>query len=99
MPACTAAGDQQSPALSSGDGGLLVVWQDSRPDGKKPDTKYPWSVYGRYLKGGREFPIHLPPDSNALDPDVSGNHVVWTDDRNGDKDLYMNRRTPAGSSR
>ena len=80
-PVCTSAGDQQAPALSSSDRGLLVVWQDSRPDGKKPDTKYPWSVYGRYLKQGKEFSIHVPPDANAINPDVSGNNVVWLHNR------------------
>ena len=80
-PVCTAAVDQQSPAISSSDAGLLVVWQDSRPDGKKPDTKHPWSVYGRYLQQDKEFPIHVPPDSNAMNPDVSGNNIVWVHNR------------------
>ena len=80
-PVCTAAGDQEAPALSLSDGGLLVVWQDSRPDGKNADTKYPWSVYGRYLERGKEFPIHVPPDSSAMNPDVSGDHVVWVHHR------------------
>ena len=80
-PVCTSRGDQQSPALSLSDGRLLVVWQDSRPDGKASGTRYPWSVYGRYLKGGRELPIHLPPDSSAMHPDVSGNTVVWVHHR------------------
>ena len=80
-PVCTSGGDQQSPVLSSSDGGHLVVWQDSRPDGKAPGTGYPWSVYGRYLAWGKAFPIHLPPDSNAMHPDVSGNNVVWVHHR------------------
>jgi len=91
VPVCAAPGDQQSPAISLSDKGLLVVWQDGRPDGKKADTKYPWSVYGRHLlhprrrllrlKEREEFPIHVPPDSNALHPDVSGNTVVWLHNR------------------
>lgn len=80
-PVCTSGGDQQSPAISMSDKGLLVVWQDSRPGGKKADTKYPWSVYGRYPERGKEFPIHVPPDSSAMNPDVSGNTVVWMNHR------------------
>jgi len=81
VPVCAAPGDQQSPAISLSDNGLLVVWQDSRPDGKNPDTEYPWSVYGRYLKQEKEFSIHVPPDANAIDPDVSGNSIVWVHNR------------------
>tara|TARA_B100000809_G_C15113558_1_gene521537 strand:+ start:885 stop:1952 length:1068 start_codon:yes stop_codon:yes gene_type:complete len=81
VPVCAAPADQQSAAITSSDNGLLVVWQDNRPVGKKPDTEYPWSVYGRYLKQAKEFPIHLPPDADAVSPDVSGNHVVWVHNR------------------
>jgi len=80
-PVCIAPGDQQSPAISSGNGGYIVVWQDSRPDGKTAGTEYPWSVHGRYLNQAEDFPIDVPPDANAMDPDVSGNCVVWTENR------------------
>jgi beta propeller repeat protein len=81
IPVCTAPGNQHSPAISASNNGLLVVWQDSRPDGKNPDTKYPWSIYGRYLEQGKEFSVHVPPDANAMNPNVDGNNVAWVHNR------------------
>jgi len=80
-PVCTAAGDQQSPSISSGANGLVVVWQDSRPDGKTPDTKYPWSVYGRYLGQDKDFSVFIPADANATIPVISGDNVVFMQNR------------------
>ncbi|HCN10383.1 MAG TPA: hypothetical protein DIT01_20840 [Lentisphaeria bacterium] len=81
IPLCAVAGDQQAAAISSGDSGLLVVWQDSRPDGKQPGTDYPWSLYGQHLQQGREFPIHVPPDADAIMPAVGGNTIAWMHNR------------------
>ena len=80
-PVCMAPGEQQSAAISASAGGILVVWQDGRPDGKAPGTEHPWSVYGRYLTQSKDFPIHVPPDANAISPAVSGNTVVWIHNR------------------
>ena len=33
VPVCTEAHDQERPAVSSAKQGLIVVWQDSRPQG------------------------------------------------------------------
>lgn len=80
-PVCAVPDDQQSPAISSGTNGFVVLWQDNRPDGKKPGTKYPWSVYGRYLEQDEDFPVFVPKDANAILPAVSGNKVVFVHSR------------------
>ena len=78
---CSAAHDQEAPAISSGSKGPVVVWQDKRPAGKKPGTKFSWSIYGKYLKAYRQFIVFQPADSNGTSPDIDGDHVVFLHNR------------------
>lgn len=76
-PVCTTSHDQEHPAISSAKQGLIVVWQDSRPDGKKEGTKFPYSVYAKFLKYRKEVVVFSPPDANAMTPAISGTRVVF----------------------
>gem|GEM_PF-2319846 len=78
---CKAPHDQEHPAVSRYGRDLLVVWQDSRPDGKAAGTKYPLSVRGLELRQQHRFTVFAPPDSNAAVPAISGRHVVMTHNR------------------
>lgn len=40
-----------------------------------------------FVQGSHEFPITTEPH-NQYDPAIYGNIVVWTDERNGNKDIY-----------
>ena len=80
-PVCIEAHDQEHPAISATEQEVIVVWQDSRPDGKKAGTKFPLSVRGMALEQRREFVVYSPPDSNAVAPAISGAHAVMSHNR------------------
>ena len=80
-PVCTNAHNQERPAVSSAKQGLIVVWQDSRPEGKTAGTKFLFSVRGNFLKYRKEFVVLCPPDSNAMKPAISGNRVALVHNR------------------
>ncbi|MFH0964741.1 MAG: hypothetical protein V2A58_12120 [Planctomycetota bacterium] len=81
VPVCTDAHDQEHPAISSAKQGLIVMWQDNRPEGKTEGTKFPWSVRGMVLKHRKEFVVFCPPDSNAMTPAISGDRVALVHNR------------------
>ena len=62
--------------------GRWVVWEDGRNPGKRNGD-----IYGCDLVTRQEFPICVEPH-NQEQPDVSGNLVVWMDERNGNRDIY-----------
>ena len=84
---CTNAAQQVAPRIS----GNWVVWQDKRSGN--------WVVYGAHIDTatdtvGVAAPISPEPDSHPrqadpeqTEPDVSGDFVVWVDNRYGDKDI------------
>jgi beta propeller repeat protein len=84
---CTNAAQQVAPRIS----GNWVVWQDKRSGS--------WVIYGARIDTatdtvGPAAPISPEPDSHPrqadpqqTEPDVSGDFVVWVDNRYGDKDI------------
>jgi beta propeller repeat protein len=75
FPICTAAGAQESPAIS----GHTVVWADHR-NGQS-------DIYGYDLVSGREFPICTAAGGQGS-PAIFGHTVVWEDRRSGHPDIY-----------
>jgi hypothetical protein len=94
------ASSQYIPAIAmSCNGGFVVVWIDERNGN--------WDIYGqRYsasgAKQGENFRVNDDSDSTsqvdpAVDMDSNGNFVVtWSDDRNGDWDIYAQRFAASG---
>ena len=80
-PVSTETHDQGKPVVSACDAGIVVVWQDNRPDGKKEGTEFPSSVYGRYIDRNEEFAVFVPSDETADQPAISGPHVVFRHSR------------------
>jgi len=79
---CSKSHDQQNPAVSSDTQlGTIIVWQDDWPSGKKKGTKFPRSVYGKTMKNGRQIMVFSPKDQNAMNPAISGRHVVLVHNR------------------
>lgn len=79
---CTEAHDQLRPAVGFDEElGVIVLWEDKRPDGKKEGTKQDSSVYGKTLGDGKEFVVFCPKDANAADPAISGRQAVYQHNR------------------
>ncbi len=89
FPICTANRAQYFPAIS----GNIVVWADNRNSnedihpGQNPYGEGNWDIYGYDLTTNAEFPICTAPGFQG-EPAISGNTVVWVDDRNGNYDIY-----------
>ena len=69
--------------------GHILVWQDGRNDYLDNNGAYisKSDIYGYDIFTNREFPICT--DSAAQNnPAISGDIVVWMDDRNGNWDIY-----------
>ena len=64
--------------------GDFIVWED---DLKGYWEKYGYDIRGYNLATGTQFPICANPSQQAC-PKVSGDIVVWTDERNGNGDIY-----------
>jgi len=75
--------------------GNTAVWMVTDQQVKKPETldiytaQLTWDVYACDLSTGRVFPICVTAGSHMC-PRVSGDIVVWSDNRNGDRnwDIY-----------
>lgn len=67
--------DKLAPAVSD----RYVVWEDRRHETHSV-------LYAKNLATGYEWQI-TPSDSNAREPDLQGDLVVWEDDRTGDWDI------------
>jgi beta propeller repeat protein len=74
------AGDSPSPLIS----GNLVMWREF------PDDNI--ITYGYDLDSGTKFPIPIPigapADSKVSYLSISGDRIIWSDRRNGDRDLF-----------
>jgi len=81
FPICQNAGSWAYGPAVDGD---IVVWQDTRIGGGGWDG---WDIYGYDLSTQAEFPICLNPKGQWM-PDISGNFVVWCDNRNFNWDIY-----------
>ena len=69
--------------------GDIVVWNDKR--NMQSDGKHAWNVYGYNLSTQNEFRVAGTDTrvAQALNPDVSGQTVVWCDLRNPTRDVYF----------
>ncbi|RKY13893.1 MAG: hypothetical protein DRP52_01600, partial [Planctomycetota bacterium] len=74
---CNATGDQEAPDID----GAWIVWQDKRTG------SYP-HIYGYSLADSEEVEICTDSGITKIGPVVSGNKVVWRDDRNSQRDIY-----------
>jgi len=97
------------PQLASdGIGGVYVVWEDSR-DGSNNvfynhsfDWGINWQGVDQRLDGGTAagasdaFGLSITVDRDRTDPPQPAVYVAWHDDRNGPKDIYLNRSLDAG---
>jgi hypothetical protein len=75
---------QTDPRIS----GSLVVWTDTRRDSVESNQGYPLhtDVYLYDLATGVEMPVSTAPGWSG-DARVSGNHLLWTQSRQGARDL------------
>ncbi|WP_166397032.1 hypothetical protein [Rubrobacter marinus] len=84
VPIVVARGDQRKPKIS----GKKLVWEDGR---RSTANAYDLDVYYKDLatdppdSQGREVSA---PAGNQTNPAISGDTVVWEDDRNGRKTIY-----------
>jgi hypothetical protein len=85
-------------AITSAANGLHVVWQDNR-DGN-------WEIYYKHspdFGNTWEPDVRLTNDSSRSGPpvitsDANGLHVVWYDERDGNREIYYKRSTDFGNT-
>jgi hypothetical protein len=101
VPLCTAAGNQNTPAITSdGTGGAIVTWYDYRSGNAR--------VYAQRISAGGA--IQWAADGVALctasgaqvSPTIvsdgaGGALIAWVDSRSGNSDIYAQRITAAGA--
>jgi len=61
--------------------GVIVLWTDTRPEGKKQATQHLHSVRGKFIEDNQEFVVFCPADAKAQDPAISGRHIVFNHNR------------------
>ena len=61
--------------------GDRVIWQQGSPGSG-------WDIYSYDLSTDEIMPISSAPD-NQMEPAIDGNVAVWTDSRDGQKDIYL----------
>ncbi|MHB0915900.1 MAG: hypothetical protein ACYC5A_09775 [Thermoleophilia bacterium] len=85
LPLVAEPGDQVNPAL---DGGILV-YQDNRGGHLDESGEWvgEWDLYIKDLATGIETPL-CTAAGDQVNPRISGNVVVWQDNRSGDWDVY-----------
>jgi beta propeller repeat protein len=83
FPICTATGSQYAPDVSycQATASYIIVWQDGRNSAATGRD-----AYGYDMTAGTEFAISTHPAGQWREH-ISGNTVVWRDDRAGD-DIY-----------
>jgi beta propeller repeat protein len=74
FPICTRAGYQWFPAISDG----TVVWYEH-----DMGRQVYYDIYGKDLSTGEEFPVCVDYSSAQTLPAISGDIVVWQDNRGG----------------
>ena len=84
-PLVTAPGDQVNPAIE----GNTIVYQDNRSGYYNESGAWvgEWDLYLKNLDTGSEIPLCLAA-GDQVNPHISGNLVVWQDNRAGDWDIY-----------
>ncbi len=85
FPVSTAPNDQLSPVIS----GNFVVWTDARNAWFDSECSC-WrntDIYGYNLDTQTEFSVSTAP-GDQTNPAISGNIVIWQDNRNGNWDIY-----------
>ena len=91
IPIVVAPGDQRKPKIS----GKKVVWEDWR---KSSAQGFDLDVYYKDLETDPEGStgLEIPaPAGNQSNPAISGDTVVWEDDRTGEKNVYGKHLHPA----
>jgi len=84
IPTTTIDRNKQLPAI----GGNIVVWADNRNGTQNVHYgEGNWDIYAYDLTTNTEFPICTAPGFQG-EPSISGNIVVWADNRNGNYDIY-----------
>jgi large repetitive protein len=93
----SANGDQRRPAVATGGGVSLAVWQDGRSGNE---------IYGAVITGGAVTVTDIPICTGAgsqVDPAVAFDSVnsvfvvTWNDNRSGDDDVYAARVDTSGA--
>jgi beta propeller repeat protein len=77
--------DRRNDQLHARIGDNLVVWQDYRDVDLRSGDDYNADVYAKDLASGGEFKIS--DNHTASHPDISGEVVVYADNRDGDADV------------
>jgi predicted lipoprotein with Yx(FWY)xxD motif len=102
---CTAAGDQQNPAVTcDGAGGTIIAWLDERVAGRagifaqrvSASGSIEWTANGIGIRTGAEYELVYAP---AIAPDGFGGAVVaWYESRGGGAglDVYAQRVSASG---
>ena len=93
-----ASSGSSSPAIATDGDGIHVVWCDHRDDN--------WEIYyKRSSDGGNTWTgdIRLTNDSAyslipAIATDSNGIHVVWDDNRDGNREIYYKRSSDGGNT-
>lgn len=104
-PICLAGNLQRNPkVISDGKGGAIICWHDERFAQNFPNIyvqRISREGFVRWTING----VALSPASNSqskpdiISDDAGGAIVVWTDARNGDKDIYAQRIDSSGNLR
>lgn len=84
-PLVTMPGDQVNPAVDGG----IVVYQDNRSGHLDENGEWTgeWDLYLLDLNTGVEVPLCTEP-GDQVNPRISGDVIVWQDNRDGDWDIY-----------
>jgi prepilin-type N-terminal cleavage/methylation domain-containing protein len=96
--------DQTNPSIALTESGgvttTTIAWQDNRGVG--------WDIYVQKIEGDGDYTwgseVLVNTDGTATDQyyptvitDSADNaYIIWTDERNGDKDVYAQKYSPAG---
>lgn len=99
---CTAAGDQDRPAMASdGAGGAILTWRDYRSGSNFDNYVQRVDASGTVMWTANGVPL-CKAAGNQIDPQIvpdgaGGAIVTWADSRNGtDYDIYARRVTASG---
>ena len=102
-PICQAGNIQKAPKLiSDGKGGAIICWHDERFAENYPniyvqrvsrDGFVRWTLNGVTLSTAS----HSQVTPDIISDDAGGAIIVWSDARNGDKDIYAQRIDSSGN--
>ena len=100
---CGEAGEQSSIAVAvDGSGGAIIVWEDGRSGNNADIYAQRVSASGEVVwsEGGKQVCLALGDQSTPviLSTGSGGAIIAWTDSRNGQKDIYVQKLGADGSS-